>query len=139
MRLIDLQNAIKAVLDGNEALMQGGCKAIVEDSLTVAQDVQTQLQLSKGVALVVTTPRATFSGDEADGGISVDCRVAVRCMEIRAASEKQTRITSLEAAQEIALALNGPEYSFVNIEEQIDRQTGVLVNTANFDTTIILT
>ena len=100
MKIYELQKRIVDALNGVEELIQGGCKAIAEDSLTVLNDVTQQLQLNKGVAIIVLTPKATGAGRTADGGIKLDCRVSIKCMEIRAINEKaQSRMTSLQAAE----------------------------------------
>ena len=107
--------------------------------LQLVDDVTQQLQLNKGVAIIVLTPKATGAGRTADGGIKLDCRVSIKCMEIRAINEKaQSRMTSLQAAETIALELDDETLSFVDIVETIDKQLGVLVNTVNFDCSITL-
>ena len=139
MKIRDLQTQITDILNGIEELVQGRCKAFAEDSLTVLNDVTQQLQLNKGVAIIVLTPKATGAGRTADGGIKLDCRVSIKCMEIRAINEKaQSRMTSLQAAETIALELDDETLSFVDIVESIDKQLGVLVNTVNFDCSITL-
>ena len=139
MKIRDLQTQITDILNGIEELVQGRCKAFAEDSLTVLNDVTQQLQLNKGVAIIVLTPKATGAGRTADGGIKLDCRVSIKCMEIRAINEKaQSRMTSLQAAETIALGLDDETLSFVDIVESIDKQLGVLVNTVNFDCSIPL-
>ena len=139
MKIRDLQNQITDILNGVEELVQGRCKAFAEDSLTVLNDVTQQLQLNKGVAIIVLTPKATGAGRTADGGIKLDCRVSIKCMEIRALNEKaQSRMTSLQAAETIALGLDDETLSFVDIVESIDKQLGVLTNTVNFDCSITL-
>ena len=139
MKIRDLQTQITDILNGIEELVQGRCKAFAEDSLTVLNDVTQQLQLNKGVAIIVLTPKATGAGRTADGGIKLDCRVSLKCMEIRALNEKaQSRMTSLQAAETIALGLDDETLSFVDIVESIDKQLGVLTNTVNFDCSITL-
>ena len=139
MKIRDLQNQIADLLNGAEELVQGRCKAFAEDSLTVLNDVTQQLQLNKGVAIVVLTPKATGTGRTDDGGIKLDCRVSIKCMEIRALNEKaQSRMTTLQAAETIALGLDGEALSFVDIVESLDHQRGILANTVNFDCTITL-
>lgn len=116
MKIRDLQTQITDILNGIEELVQGRCKAFAEDSLTVLNDVTQQLQLNKGVAIIVLTPKATRAGRTADGGIKLDCRVSIKCMEIRAINEKaQSRMTSLQAAETIALELDDETLSFVDI------------------------
>lgn len=139
MKIHEIQEKITEALNGDETLIQGRCKAFAEDSLTVLNDVTQQLQLNKGVAIVVLTPKATGAGRTADGGIKLDCRVSIKCMEIRALNEKaQSRMTSLQAAETIALGLDGEALSFVDIVESLDHQRGILANTVNFDCTITL-
>ena len=139
MKIHEIQEKIAEALNDDETLIQRRCKAFAEDSLTVLNDVTQQLQLNKGVAIVVLTPKATGAGRTADGGIKLDCRVSIKCMEIRALNEKaQSRMTSLQAAETIALLLDGEIFTFVDIVETIDHQRGVLVNTVNFDCSITL-
>lgn len=138
MKIHEIQEKITEALNGDETLIQGRCKAFAEDSLTVLNDVTQQLQLNKGVAIVVLTPKATGTG-RTDDGIELDCRVSIKCMEIRALNEKaQSRMTSLQAAETIALGLDGKALSFVDIVESLDHQRGILANTVNFDCTITL-
>ena len=139
MKIHEIQEKIAEALNGAEELVQGRCKAFAGDSLTVLNDVTQQLQLNKGVAVVVLTPKATGTGRTDNGGIELDCRVSIKCMEIRALNEKaQSRMTSLQAAETIALLLDGEIFTFVDIVETIDHQRGVLVNTVNFDCSITL-
>ena len=71
MKIRDLQTQITDILNGIEELVQGRYKAFAEDSLTVLNDVTQQLQLNKGVAIIVLTPKATGAGRTADGGIKL--------------------------------------------------------------------
>lgn len=84
MKIHELQEKIIETLNDDETLIQRRCKAYAEESLTVLNDVTQQLQLNKGVAIVVLTPKATGTGRTDDGGIELDCRVSTKCMEIRA-------------------------------------------------------
>jgi hypothetical protein len=139
MKIKELQERIAAVLNANEELVQGGCKAIAEESLTVLHQVQTQIQLSKGVAIVVSVPSIRFAGISPDGCISVDAVLSIKCMEIRALTEKAPqRLTALSAAELVAITLTDSETTFNDISLFSDGQSGILSATVSFETTTTL-
>jgi len=77
----ELQQRIADAINEVEELVQGGCKAIAEDSLSVVAEVEQQLSQAAGVAIVVTTPSFTRDGCAADK-IPVDGLLDIRCIEI---------------------------------------------------------
>ena len=120
MKIKDFQLKIAAALNTVEALVQGGCKALAEDLLTVSDDVRTQLATVGGVAIVVTTPNLNRNGCTA-GAIPVETRLSVKCMEI------------------VAHSLDGTQFNFAAMNQTADRQSGVLTVSVDFNTTIHLT
>ena len=56
MTIFEFQKVIEQALNGVEALVQGGCRAIAEDAMNVISEVETQLQTAGGVA-ITTRPR----------------------------------------------------------------------------------
>ena len=62
MTLKQLQEQIAGLLNADELLRQGGCRAFAEDTHDVLADVGTHLQQAGGVALVVLTPSAERNG-----------------------------------------------------------------------------
>ena len=120
MKIKDFQLKIAEALNTVEALVQGGCKALAEDLLTVSDDVRTQLATVGGVAIVVTTPNLNRNGCTA-GAIPVETRLSVKCMEI------------------VAHSLDGAQFNFAAMNQTADRQSGVLTVSVDFNTTIHLT
>lgn len=98
MKIKELQKKIADALNGCEELVQGSCRAIVEDSMTVALDIQKQLQTVKGVAIVVMTPTFTRNGARTDG-LPVEAQLTIQCIEVPEHNRLQTgRLTALDAA-----------------------------------------
>lgn len=139
MKIKDFQLKIAAALNTVEALVQGGCKALAEDLLTVSDDVRTQLATVGGVAIVVTTPNLNRNGCTA-GAIPVETRLSVKCMEIVATNrEAPGHLTALDAAEIVAHSLDGAQFNFAAMNQAADRQSGVLTVSVDFNTTIHLT
>ena len=58
------QEKIAEALNGVEEIVQGGCKAFAEDSMTVVNDTAQQLTSKADVAICIVTPtvKLNFSG-----------------------------------------------------------------------------
>ena len=138
MKIRDLQKKIAEALNGCEELVQGSCRAIVEDSMTVALDIQKQLQTVKGVAIVVMTPTFTRNGSRADG-LPVEAQLTIQCVEVPEHNRLQTgRLTALAAAEIVASSLDSNELNFVRIAQTADATTRSIIVQVDFNVSIIL-
>lgn len=139
MKIYELQKRIVDALNGVEELIQGGCKAIVEDSMTVIADVQKQLQTVKGVTMVVMTPSLTRNGSAANG-IPTEAQLSIQCIEIPELNRRQSsHLTALDAACVAAYALDSSNISFSRISQSANPSTGAITVTADFNCTFTLT
>lgn len=133
MKIRELQQKIADALNGVEELVQGGCRAFAEDSMTVLNDIAQQLTSKAGVAICIVTPTVTKNG-EAAGGIAAEFAVAVQCSEKPELNRKQPgHMTALDAAEIVALSLDGEQFSFVDIRQTGDAATRTVTATANFN------
>lgn len=138
MKIKDLQKKIADALNGCEELVQGSCRAIVEDSMTVASDIQKQLQTVKGVAIVVMTPTFTRNGSRADG-LPVEAQLTIQCVEVPEHNRLKTgRLTALDAAEIVASSLDSNELNFVRIAQTADAATRSIIVQVDFNVSIIL-
>ena len=138
MKIREFQHKLAESLNSYEELVQGGCKAFAEDTLSVMNDVKTQLQTACGVAIVVTTPKMARNGCAA-GVIPADTRLAIRCIETPALNrENPGHLTALDAAELVAQALDGEQFNFAEIAQTVDQRTGTLTAEVIFNTTIHL-
>ena len=138
MKIREFQKKIAEALNGVEDLVQGGCKALAEDSLSIVNDVKTQLQTACGVAIVVTTPNLTRNGC-AGGVIPAETRLAIRCIETPALNrENPGHLTALDAAEIVAQCLDGEQFNFAEIAQTSDQRAGTLTAEVTFNTTINL-
>lgn len=138
MKIKELQQRIADALNGCEELVQGGCKAIVEDSQTVIDDVQRHTATVRGVAVVVTTPDFSLTGSNPDG-LPVQVRVVINCIEIPELSRKRAgNLTALDAAELIAAELDSGEINFVRIAQSADTMSRSITATAEFVTSVFL-
>lgn len=138
MKIKEFQQQIADALNGVESLIQGGCKAIAEDSLSVIADVEQQLQQAAGVAVVVTTPSLTRNGCAYDG-LPCDAKLSIKCIELPALNRVIAgHLTAMDAAETVARTLDGSEFNFSSISQTADRQTGILTATVEFNITITI-
>ena len=138
MKIREFQKKLADALNGVEELVQGGCKALAEDTLSVMSDVNEQLQTAGGVAIVVTTPKLTRNGCAA-GTIPADTRLAIRCIEKPAQNrEDPGHLTALDAAEIVAQCLDGEQFNFAEIAQTSDQRTGTLTAEVTFNTEIHL-
>ena len=138
MKIREFQHKLAEALNSYEELVQGGCKALAEDSLSVMNEVKTQLQTACGVAIVVTTPKLVRNGCAA-GFIPADTRLAIRCIELPALNrETPGHLTALDAAELVAQALDGEQFNFAELAQTVDQRTGTLTAEVIFNTTIHL-
>ncbi len=139
MTLLQLQQQIADVLNDDETLAQGGCRAFAEDSRTVEQDVAERLQQVGGVAAVVSTTAGRPAG-RLGGGIQIDVDIAVSAAEIPAISRMDpSRMTALQAMQRAILLLDGPELEFTGFRQDFNEQAGLATATCDFTTQVALT
>ncbi len=140
MKIREFQKKIADALNTVEELVQGGCRAFAEDALTVVNDVAQQLQMARGVAVVVTTPRFARSASGCADGIPAECQLEVKCLEKPAINrEAPGHLTALDAAEEVAHALDGETLEFASIEQYVEERTGTVVVTVAFGVDILLT
>ena len=138
MKIREFQEKIVDAINTVEELVQGGCKALAEDTLSIVNDVALQLQTNSGVAIVVTTPKLTRNGCVA-GAIPADTRLAIRCIEKPALNRKKTgHLTALDAAEIVAQCLDGEQFNFAEIAQTSDQRTGTLTAEVTFNTEIHL-
>lgn len=138
MKIKELQQRIADALNGCEELVQGGCKAIVEDSQTVIDDVQRHTATVRGVAVVVTTPDFSRTGSNPEG-LPVQVRVVINCIEIPELARKcASNLTALDAAELIAAQLDSSEINFVRITQSADTMSRSITAAAEFVTSAFL-
>lgn len=138
MTIMEFQQNVADALNIVDALVQGGCRAIAENALTVIHDVDYQLQQAAGVALVVTTPDLTRNGCAKDT-IPNDAKLIIRCVELPSVNREQPgHLTALDAAEIVAKALDGDQFNYSDIRQTIDTRTGTLTASVTFNTTINL-
>ena len=137
MKIREFQEKIVDAINTVEELVQGGCKALAEDTLSIVNDVALQLQTNSGVAIVVTTPRMTRNGCAA-GAIPADTRLAIRCIEKALNRKKPGHLTALDAAEIVAQCLDGEQINFAEIAQTSDQRTGTLTAEVTFNTEIHL-
>ena len=138
MKIREFQQKIADALNGVAELVQGGCKALAEDTLSIVNDVALQLPTNSSVAIVVTTPKLTRNGCAA-GTIPADTRLAIRCIEKPAQNrEDPGHLTALDAAEIVAQCLDGEQINFAEIAQTSDQRTGTLTAEVTFNTEIHL-
>lgn len=79
MAIREFQKKIADALNGVEALVQGGCKAFAEDTMSIGFEIAECLNAG-GVSVIVVTPRMQRNGDCA-GTIPMECTLTVQCSE----------------------------------------------------------
>ena len=139
MKIKEIQKKIAAALNGVEALVQGGCKALAEDAKDVFFEVKQALEAGS-VCIVVVTPKVTRSASGTEDGIPVEMQIAVQCAE-RPDLNRATpgHLTALDAAEIVAHALDGEQFEFASIEQWADDRTRTVTATATFYFNPILT
>ena len=133
MKIRELQQKIADALNGVEELVQGGCKAFAEDSMTVSNDIAQQLTAKAGIAICIVTPTVAKNGCAQDG-IAAEFALAIQCSEKPELNRKKPgHMTALDAAETVALALDGEQFSFIDIRQTADKETRAIIATANFN------
>lgn len=139
MKIKELQKRIADALNGDESLVQGGCKAFAEDSQSIVFDIEKALN-DGGVSLVVVTPEVTRSGSGTDEGLPVELTVEIQCSERPALNrEVPGHLTALDAAERVAHALDGEQFEFNAIRQFADPTTKTVTATVSFGIDILLT
>ena len=138
MTIREIQKKVADALNGVEELVQGGCKAIAEDSNDVFFEDRQALEAGN-VCIVVVTPKVTRSASGTDG-IPVEMQLAVQCAE-RPDLNRATpgHLTALDAAEIVAHALDGEQFELASIEQWADERTRTVTATATFGINITLT
>lgn len=133
MKIKELQEKIAEALNGVEELVQGGCKAFAENSMTVMNDIAQQLTSKAGVAICIVTPTVAKNGC-AKLGIAAEFALAIQCSEKPELNRKMSgHLTALDAATIVALALDGEQFSFVDIRQTGDAATRTVTATVNLN------
>ena len=136
MKIREFQTGVAELINGIEELVQGGCKAFAEDSLTIQNDVKNALTTAAGVAIAVTTPELTRNGDAADC-IPCDSPMVIKVMEMPALNRANPgHLTVMDAAEIIARELDDSQFGFNQIRQTVDERSGILTAEINFSTTI---
>lgn len=140
MTLLQKQLEISEKLNADEYLRLGGCMAMAEDSLTISGDLKKQLQIVKGVAIVVMTPGARPIGGAVPGYIPCQIEaLTVSCLENPTLNRARPgAMTALAASERVTAILNSPTFGFVSLGQTSDAFTGTLASNAIFTTTIML-
>jgi len=139
MTIHEIQQKIAGALNGVEALVQGGCKALAEDTNSVFFEVKQVLEAGN-VCIVVVTPKVTRSASGCKDGIPMEMQIAVQCSE-RPDLNRATKghLTALDAAEIVAHALDGKAFELASIEQWADDRTRTVTATATFAFNPILT
>ena len=139
MTIREIQKKIAAALNGVEALVQGGCTALAEDSQNVFFEVKQALE-DGNVCIVVVTPKVTRSASGTEDGIPVEMQIAVQCAERPDLNRANAdHLTALDAAEIVAHALDGEQFELASIEQWADERTRAVTATATFGFNPILT
>ena len=139
MTIREIQKKVADALNGVEALVQGGCTALAEDSQNVFFEVKQALEAGN-VCIVVVTPKVTRSASGTDDGIPVEMQIAVQCAERPDLNRANAdHLTALDAAEIVAHALDGEQFELASIEQWADDRTRTVTATATFGFDPILT
>lgn len=139
MTIREIQKKIADALNGVEALVQGGCTALAEDSQNVFFEVKQALEAGN-VCIVVVTPKVTRSASGTEDGIPVEMQIAVQCAERPDLNRANAdHLTALDAAEIVAHALDGEQFELASIEQWADERTRAVTATATFGFNPILT
>ena len=139
MTIREIQKKIADALNGVEALVQGGCTALAEDSQNVFFEVKQALEAGN-VCIVVVTPKVTRSASGTEDGIPVEMQIAVQCAERPDLNRANAdHLTALDAAEIVAHALDGEQFELASIEQWADERTRTVTATATFGFNPILT
>ena len=139
MTIREIQKKIADALNGVEALVQGGCTALAEDSQNVFFEVKQALEYGN-VCIVVVTPKVTRSASGTEDGIPVEMQIAVQCAERPDLNRANAdHLTALDAAEIVAHTLDGEQFELASIEQWADERTRTVTATATFGFNPILT
>lgn len=139
MTIREIQKKIADALNGVEALVQGGCTALAEDSQNVFFEVKQALEAGN-VCIVVVTPKVTRSASGCGDGIPVEMQIAVQCAERPDLNRANSgHLTALDAAEIVAHELDGDVLELLRIEQWADERARTVTATATFGYDPILT
>ena len=122
MTLRELQLHICEILNADETLLQGRCRAFAEDALDARLTPEPALHAGAGgVALVVRTPSARLAGAlPAAAGIPVSATLAVDCIEIPSVNRgEEPFVSAMGAAERVAHLLSCGTRSFDRFESDL--------------------
>ena len=139
MTIRELQKTVSDVLNGIEALVQGGCKVFAEDMLTTQNALNNAVATAGNIAVVVVTPRFDRDASGCTDGFPAGCNLRVACIEAPAHRGRRNGFTALDAAETVAHALDSAEIEWRSIDQTSDERRGVVTATAEFGITVILT
>ena len=134
MTIRELQESLKSILSGVEALIQGGCEIFCEDTREVYNYAGQCIQGGK-VAVVVVTPdlERSGSGTPKEDGLPFEGELLVRCVEKPPIAEAQGDVMrALDAAEIVAHTLDSGTLEWRSIRQTIDERKGVLTATVSF-------
>lgn len=139
MKICELQKKIADALNGVEALVQGGCRAIPEDTREVYDESNQWISGGK-VALVVVTPDFERTGSGTEVELPSEGDLLIRCVErVPLSREDPAVIRALDAAQLVAHALDGETLEWKSIRQTIDQRNSTITATVTFGFDITLT
>lgn len=139
MTIREFQEKIADALNGEECLLQNGCKVFAEDMLTTQNELNSAVATAGKIAVVVVTPRLERDASGYADGIPAGCTLLVRCIEAPALRNRRNGFTALAAAEAVARALDGGAFEWRMIDQTADAARGLVTATSEFGVSIILT
>lgn len=141
MTLRELQEKICGQLNADSELLQAGCRAFAEDSLSALQSVATHLHEIGGVAAIVITPRCSNAGRNDSGELVVDIDpLIIEFIEMPEVNRiNDFNFTALEAAQRTILLLEDEYLDFRDLSQSSDPASGSVTVSVSFACQITLT
>ena len=136
MRIEELQNDIKSILEADGHLA-AACSIVCSDALDVVNAIEQALAKSSGILVLVNAPEIERDGC-AQGEIPCRASVTVDAIEMPAMRHLRDRAnairTAMDAAQRVAILLDGPRYNFVAVRPTVDAANATLTARATFNT-----
>lgn len=138
MNITDLQKLICKKLNADPILVNGGAHAMIQDSLDIEAEINNQLDMVGGVA-IVTVPGngARVGANTKNGLIPLEYpNFAINCVEVVALNRARVNaITAAQAAQRVIALMDCPAFLYVRHSESPDEQRGELTTSVFFKTT----
>ena len=134
----ELQLALVARINEIAELRAANALALPENDLAIMDKVTNQLK--RGVAVVVVTPDMERDGSNTTAGMPASSEVLVRCEEVRTLNRTNPdAITALDAADLVRSKLDSATLRWQRTSQRLDRNTGRILVTATFSTSVFLT